>query len=85
MIHTDMKQAILDFYESEFGYAFTGDLKVERVDDCYKVSFYLHGTENPIVIMSDLPKNKFMQYLKTELSKKQLHRVKSYKLNKCYD
>lgn len=83
MTLTNMKQAILDFYKDEFGYVFVGDLKLEYIEDGYKASFYMHGTENPIVIMSDT-KN-FLNLIKKELRKKQLHRVKSYKIQKCYD
>lgn len=83
MTLTDMKQVILDFIESEYKRKFIGDLKIEDVGNEYKASFYLHNTENPLVLIA--PKENFIDFVKQELITKQLHRVTRSKLIKYYD
>lgn len=65
-----------ELYEMEF----VGDIKIEDLDPIgYKVSFYTRrGSESPIVIMSDLPDNQFLAYIKEELRVRKLHKVKYF-------
>ena len=85
MTLTDMKQAILDFIEDNYNKKFIGELKLEDIseDKVYKVSFYLHNTENPLVLIA--PYENFLDFVKQELLTKQLHRVSRNKLIKYYD
>lgn len=65
-----------ELYEMEF----VGDIKIEDLDPIgYKISLYTRrGSESPIVIMSDLPDNQFLEYIKEELRIRKLHKVKYF-------
>lgn len=58
---------------------YVGKIKIEDlIPEGYKVSFYLDRSENPLVILSDLPDEKFLPYIKEELRSKKLHKTKYF-------
>ena len=86
MTHTELKQVILDYMKTQFQINFIGDIRIEDLDPIgYKVSFNLDHAENPFVLMVD--------FIKEELRRSKLHRVKYFKAIKiqppepklCYD
>ena len=82
IIHTELKQVILDYIRELYKCEYVGEIKIEDLDPVgYKVSFYLDHSENPLVIMSDLPDDEFLIFIKEELRKRKLHKTSYYK---CY-
>ena len=72
---------------TQFQIDFIGDIRIEDLDPIgYKVSLNL-------VLMADLPDAKFVDFIKEELRRSKLHRVKYFKAIKiqppesklCYD
>lgn len=45
----------------------------------YKVALNLDGSENPLVIMADLPDDKFICFIKEELRHRKLHKQQHFK------
>lgn len=79
MTHTELKQQILDYMQDIYKVKFIGELKVQNLDpQGYKVSFYLDRSENPVVIMADLPDEEFLPFIKEEIRKSKFHKVKHY-------
>lgn len=94
MTHTELKQAILDYIRDKYEREFIGELIIEDLDPVgYKVSFNLDRSENPLVIIADLPDEEFLSFIKEELRSRKLHKTKHYlatKLppeqhNTCYE
>lgn len=92
MTHTDLKQAILDCIKVLYDAEFVGTIKIEDLDPIgYKVSLYLDKSENPVVIIADLPDEEFLPYIKEELRSRKLHKVKFFNATKlpytqeCYE
>lgn len=87
----ELKQAILEYIRDLYKVEYVGGLKVEslnndefKVDDSneeavgYRVSFNLDKSENPLVIMADLPAEEFLPFIKEELRKRKLHKAEHY-------
>ena len=79
---------------TQFQIDFIGDIRIEDLDPIgYKVSLNLDHSENPFVLMADLPDAKFVDFIKEELRISKLHRVKYFQAIKiqppesklCYD
>lgn len=73
---------------------FIGGIKIEDLDPVgYKVSINLDHSENPVVLIADLPDEEFLKFIKEELRKSKFHKTKYYKAIKlppqqqplCYD
>ena len=80
MTHIELKQAILDYIIECYKCKYIGDIKIEDLKPTgYKVSFYLNHSENPLVIISDLPDKEFLSFIKKELKVRKLHRTKYFK------
>lgn len=68
-----------DLYQMEF----IGDIKIENLDSVgYKVSFNFNRSENPVVIIADLPDEEFLPFIKEELRSRKFHRVHYYNTSK---
>ena len=68
-----------ELYEVEF----TGDIKIEDLDPVgYKVSFNFNRSENPVVIISDLPDDEFLPFIKEEIRNRKFQRVSYFKATK---
>ena len=79
MTHTDLKQVILDCIRQLYKMEFIGEIKVEDLNPIgYKVSLNLDRSENPLVLIADLPDNKFLKFIKEELRSRKLHKMKHY-------
>lgn len=79
MTHTELKQAILEYIRDTYKREFIGELKIEDLDPVgYKVSFNLDRSENPLVIIADLPDEEFLPFIKEELRSRKLFKVKHY-------
>jgi hypothetical protein len=62
---------------------FIGDIKIENLDPVgYKVSINCNKTENPTVIISDLPDEKFLPFIKEEIRNRKFHMVNYYSASK---
>ena len=86
MIHTDMNRVIRECMLKLYGKLFIGRIKIDELEpEGYKVSLYLSDSENPVVIMSDLPYNEFIPFLMEELKKMKLHSTERTKLFKIYN
>lgn len=58
---------------------FIGDIKIEDLDPVgYKVSLNLDRSENPLVIIADLPDDEFLDFIREEIRRRKLHKVKHY-------
>ena len=79
MTHTDLKQVILDCIRQLYKMEFIGEIKIENLNPIgYKVSLNLDRSENPLVLIADLPDNKFLKFIKEELRSRKLHKMKHY-------
>lgn len=69
-----------ELYKMEF----IGDIKIEDLEPVgYKVSFNFNKSENPVVIIADLPDEEFLPFIKEEIRSRKFQRVKyfgAYKL-----
>lgn len=79
MTHTDLKQVILDCIRQLYKMEFIGEIKIEDLNPIgYKVSLNLDRSENPLVLISDLQDNEFLEFIKEELRSRKLHKMKHY-------
>ena len=79
MTHTDLKQAILDCIRQLYKMEFIGTIKIEDLDPIgYKVSLNLDRSENPLVLIADLPDDEFLEFMREEIRSRKLHKVKHY-------
>lgn len=70
-----------ELYKMEY----TGGIKIEDLDPVgYKVSFHLNSPEVALSIISDLPDEEFLPFIKEELRSKKLHKTKYFKTIKLY-
>lgn len=68
-------------YEAEF----IGRIKIEDLDPVgYKFSFYLDNSEYPFVLITDLPDEKALNYVKEELRRSKLVKTKYFRTIKIY-
>jgi len=79
MTHTDLKQAILGCIRQLYKMEFIGEIKIEDLDPVgYKVSLNLDRSENPLVLIADLPDEEFLDFMREEIRSRKLHKVKHY-------
>ena len=79
MTHTDLKQAILGCIRQLYKMEFIGEIKIEDLDPVgYKVSLNLDRSENPLVLIADLPDDEFLDFMREEIRSRKLHKVKHY-------
>ena len=79
MTHTDLKQVILDCIRQLYKMEFIGEIKIKNLDPIgYKVSLNLDRSENPLVLIADLPDEEFLDFIKEEIRSRKLHKVKHY-------
>lgn len=58
---------------------FIGEIKIEDLNPIgYKVSLNLDRSENPLVLIADLPDEEFLDFIKEEIRSRKLHKVKHY-------
>lgn len=58
---------------------FIGEIKIEDLDPVgYKVSLNLDRSENPLVLIADLPDDEFLKFIYEEIRSRKLHKVKHY-------
>lgn len=58
---------------------FIGEIKIEDLNPIgYKVSLNLDRSENPLVLIADLPDKEFLDFIKEEIRSRKLHKVKHY-------
>lgn len=68
-------------YKAEF----VGDIKIESLDPTgYKVSFNFDRGEHPTTIISDLPDEEFLPFIKEELRVRKFQKTKYYNTSKIY-
>ena len=68
-----------ELYEMEF----VGEIKIEDLEPVgYKVSFNFNRSENPVVIIADLPDEEFLPFIKEEIRSRKFHKVKYYSASK---
>lgn len=75
-----------DLYKAEY----VGRIDIEDLDPVgYKVSFVMDREEKPLVIIADLPDEKFLPFIREELRSRKLNRTGFYKAllttPDCYD
>ncbi len=79
-----------DKYQMEF----IGGIRIEDLNPVgYKVSINLDHSENPVVLIADLPDDEFLTFIKEELRSRKFHKTKFFKAIKlppqpqklCYD
>jgi hypothetical protein len=62
---------------------FRGDIKIKDLDSGgYSVSFNFNKSENPVVIIADLPDDEFLSLIKEEIRNRKFHKVKYYNTTK---
>lgn len=68
-----------ELYEMEF----VGEIKIEDLDPVgYKIAFNLNHSENPVVIIADLPDAEFLPFIKEEIRSRKFQKVKYYSTSK---
>lgn len=86
MTHTELKQAILGFFRDIYKAEFIGGLKIESLDPVgYKVSINLDRAENPVVIIADLPDDKFLEFIKEEIRYRKFNKTKYFMASGKYN
>ena len=76
MTHTELNQVIREYMKELYKADFIGTIKIEDLNPVgYKISFYVsRGSENPVVIISDLPDDEFIPFLKEEIRAKKFNK-----------
>lgn len=83
MTHQDLKQVILDYFRTTYEVEFIGKLEIEDLYPTgYKVKLYLDNDYYPVVIISDLPDEKFIPFIKEELRSRKFHKTQYFALSK---
>ena len=83
MTPIELKQVILDYIREIYDCEYIGQLDIKALDPTgYKVSFNFAKANNPLVIISDLPDDQFLPFIKKELIKRQLTTTHYYSLTK---
>lgn len=83
MTHTNLKQVIRDYIMDIYGKLYVRDIKIINLEpQGYNIKLYIHGSEIPTTIISDLSENEFLKFLKTELKNLKLDRTKHFGVNK---
>lgn len=83
MTHTELKQVILDYIRELYKMEYIGGLFIENLDPVgYKVSFNFNKTENPLVLIADLPDEEFLKFIKEEIRKRKFQRTKYFNATK---
>lgn len=77
MTHTNLKQVIRDYIMDIYGKLYVRDIKIDNSNG-YVVKLYIHGSENPTVIVSDLSGEEFKKFLYEELKRLKLDRVEHF-------
>ena len=80
MTHLELKQAILEYMRDCLQVEFIGRIDIQDIEpEGYKVSFNLDNSENPVVIIADLPDCEFLSFIKEELRSRKFHKQKHFK------
>lgn len=83
MTHTDLKRVIRDCIMDIYGKLFVRDIKIEDLDpQGYAVYLYIHGSETPTVLMSDVEDSEFKTFITQELKQLKLDRTEHFGLQK---
>ena len=83
MTHTELNQVIREYMRELYKMEFIGDIKIENLDPVgYKISFNFNRSENPVVIIADLPDEEFLPFIKEEIRSRKCQRVKYYSASK---
>ena len=84
MTHTELNQVIREYMRELYEMEFVGEIKIEDLEPVgYKVSFNFNRSENPVVIIADLPDEEFLPFIKEEIRSRKFQRVQyfgAYKL-----
>lgn len=77
MTHTELKQVILEYIRDLYKKEYIGQIEIEDLDPVgYKVSFNFDRSEMPLVLIADLPDEKFLPFIKEEIRSRKFHRTK---------
>ena len=83
MTHTELNQVIREYMRELYEMEFIGDIKIEDLEPVgYKVAFNFNRSENPVVIIADLPDEEFLPFIKEEIRSRKFHKVKYYSASK---
>ena len=83
MTHTELNQVIREYMRELYEMEFVGEIKIEDLDPVgYKVAFNLNHSENPVVIIADLPDAEFLPFIKEEIRSRKFQKVKYYSTSK---
>ena len=83
MTHIKLKQVIRDYIMDIYGKLYIRDINIVNLEpQGYSIKLYLHGSEMPTNIMSDLPDKDFLKVLKQELKNLKLDKISHYELRK---
>ena len=83
MTHTELKQAILDYILELYKCKYIGEIKIEDLDPVgYKVSFYFDRSENPVVVIADLPDEEFLSFIREEIRARKFQKVQYFGVSK---
>ena len=67
MTHTELNQVIREYMRELYEMEFVGEIKIEDLEPVgYKVAFNFNRSENPVVIIADLPDEEFLPFIKEE-------------------
>ena len=83
MTHTELNQVIREYMRELYEMEFVGEIKIEDLEPVgYKVAFNFNRSENPVVIIADLPDEEFLPFIKEEIRSRKFHKVKYYSASK---
>ena len=83
MTHTELNQVIRENMRELYEMEFVGEIKIENLEPVgYKVAFNFNRSENPVVIIADLPDEEFLPFIKEEIRSRKFHKVKYYSASK---
>lgn len=79
----DIEQVILSYIQTTTNKKYIGKLTIEALKPVgYNVKIYIHGIYEPIVIHAELEDDKFLKFIKQELSLRGFHLFDAGELNK---
>ena len=83
MTHTELNQVIREYMRELYEMEFIGDIKIEDLDPVgYKIALNFNHSENPVVIIADLPDEEFLPFIKEEIRSRKFQKVKYYSTSK---
>lgn len=75
---TELEQVTLDIINRVYSCTYTGKLKLEIINDQYKLTLGLHTPEKPLIIAMQGTEDQYKKFIEQELRDRRLDKTKFY-------